>query len=209
MRADETVFGYEDGDLAKRVDLRITGVLSDFVIEGDVSLISEGEKIYSKNMGESISSYNVSNVDDSNRTYKQIFANSWKYNTSSRYQVSTWTSNGSPTLSSPIDKTSLAIGDNIEIFDRYGLESIGSAKISNIDESDNSLTGLDTLTWTAPGHPSPDNNYDIRRTIKKAKLETTVNSDDLVSFGDNNEKFISDVLNVYVDGNTEGYITSN
>ena len=39
LRADETVFGYEDGDLAKRVDLRITGVLSDFVVEGDVSLI--------------------------------------------------------------------------------------------------------------------------------------------------------------------------
>ena len=209
LRADETVFGYEDGDLAKRVDLRITGVLSDFVIEGDVSLISEGEKIYSQNMGESIPSYDVSNINDSERSYKQVFANSWKYNTSSRYQVSTWTSNGSPTLSSPIDKTSLAIGDNIEIFDRYGLESIGSAKISNIDESDNSLTGLDTLTWNAPGHPSPDNNYDIRRTIKKAKLETTVNSDDLVSFGDNNEKFIADVLNVYVDGNTEGYITSN
>ena len=87
LRADETVFGYENGDLTKKVDLRITGVLSDFVISGEVNLIKEGEKIYSQNMGENIASYNVSNINDSNRTYKQVFANSWKYNTSSRYQV--------------------------------------------------------------------------------------------------------------------------
>ena len=94
LRADEVVFGYENADTSKKVELRITGVLSDFVISGNVNLIKEGEKIYSKNMGESISAYNVSNVDDSNRTYKQIFANSWKYNTSSRYQVDSWPVNG-------------------------------------------------------------------------------------------------------------------
>ena len=27
IRADETIFGYEKGDLSKRIDLRITGVL--------------------------------------------------------------------------------------------------------------------------------------------------------------------------------------
>ena len=209
LRADEVVFGYENADISKKVELRITGVLSDFVISGNVNLIKEGEKIYSKNMGESIPSYNVSNVDDSNRTYKQIFANSWKYNTSSRYQVDSWPVNGNPSLLSPIDKSSLAIGDNIEIFDRFGLDSVGSAVISNIDESDNTLTGLDNLIWTRPDDPHPDRNYDIRRIIKKSKLETTVNSDDLVSFGNSNEKFIADVLNVYVDGDTDGYVTSN
>ena len=209
LRADEVVFGYENADISKKVELRITGVLSDFVISGDVNLIKEGEKIYSKNMGESVQSYDVSNVDDSNRTYKQIFANSWKYNTSSRYQVDSWPVNGSPSLLSQIDKSSLAIGDNIEIFDRFGLDSVGSAVISNIDESDNTLTGLDNLVWTRPDDPHPDRNYDIRRVIRKAKLETTVNSDDLVSFGNSNEKFIADVLNVYVDGDTDGYVTSN
>ena len=216
IRADETVFGYENGDLTKRVDLRITGVLSDFVISGNVNLIREGEKIYSQNMGESIPSYDVSNIDDSNRTYKQIFANSWKYNTSSRYQVDSWPVNGSPTLSSKIDKTSLAIGDNIQIFDRFGLEPIGSADIKNIDESDNTLSSLDNLIWTRTDDPHPDRDYDIRRVIKKAKLATSTSPDantavsnDQVSFGNSNDKFIADVLNVYVDGDTEGYVTSN
>ena len=32
LRANETIFGYENGDLSKRVDLRITGVLSEFCL---------------------------------------------------------------------------------------------------------------------------------------------------------------------------------
>ncbi|MEC8552284.1 MAG: hypothetical protein VXY93_17450, partial [Pseudomonadota bacterium] len=31
IRANETIFGYENGDLSKRIDLRITGVLSELV----------------------------------------------------------------------------------------------------------------------------------------------------------------------------------
>ena len=42
IRANETIFGYENGDLTKRVDLRITGVLSELVPITDISLINEG-----------------------------------------------------------------------------------------------------------------------------------------------------------------------
>ena len=38
IRSDEVVFGYEDGDQTKKVEIRITGVLSEFVPVGDVSL---------------------------------------------------------------------------------------------------------------------------------------------------------------------------
>ena len=31
LRDNETIFGYENGDLSKRVDLRITGVLSELL----------------------------------------------------------------------------------------------------------------------------------------------------------------------------------
>ena len=47
LRSDENVFGYEDGDLTKKVELRITGVLSDFELlptQGS-SVTSEGERI--------------------------------------------------------------------------------------------------------------------------------------------------------------------
>ena len=200
IRANETVFGYENGDITRRVDLRITGVLSDFVPDGNISLIEEQEKIYSRNVGESIPSYDSQNIDDQDRTYKQIFANSWKYNTSSRYQVESWV--GNPVLSSKIDKSSLAIGDVIEIFERYGLEILGTATISDIDESDNSLTGLDNLNLTI----DPNKKYDIRRAIKKAK---TTGYSNVISLGDNENTYLSDSLNVYVDGNTEGYVASN
>ena len=54
IRSNETIFGYENGDLSKRVDLRITGVLSELVPISDISLVNEGENIFVKNVGEKI-----------------------------------------------------------------------------------------------------------------------------------------------------------
>ena len=54
IRDDETIFGFENGDLSKRVDLRITGVISDLVPVTDVNLVNEGENIFVKNVGEKI-----------------------------------------------------------------------------------------------------------------------------------------------------------
>ena len=52
VRDNETIFGFENGDLTKRVDLRITGVLSELVPITDISLINEGENFFVKNIGE-------------------------------------------------------------------------------------------------------------------------------------------------------------
>ena len=81
IRTNDVFFGYEDGDLTKKVEIRITGVLSDVETIGDVSSVTEGEKIYVKNVGEKIKN------PEFNKTFKQIFANSWIYNTSSRFFV--------------------------------------------------------------------------------------------------------------------------
>ena len=58
IRANETIFGYENGDLSKRIDLRITGVLSELVTITDISLINEGENFFVKNIGEKIENDN-------------------------------------------------------------------------------------------------------------------------------------------------------
>ena len=50
IRADETIFGYENGDLTKKVELRITGVISDFKPVSDIVLINEGEEIGIRNL---------------------------------------------------------------------------------------------------------------------------------------------------------------
>ena len=65
--------------MSKRVDLRITGVLSELVPITDITLINEQENLFVKNLGEKI--------ENDGNNYKQIFANSWIYNTASRFQV--------------------------------------------------------------------------------------------------------------------------
>ena len=98
---------YEDGDLTKKVEVRITGVLSDVETIGDVSSVTEGEKIYVKNVGEKIKNYYF------NKTYKQIFK-PWIYNTSSRFFADN-TNNGFNLKTTP-DPSALKKGDIVDVF---------------------------------------------------------------------------------------------
>ena len=67
-----------------------------------------GENIFVKNVGEKIK--------NENSNYKEIFANSWKYNTSSRFQVDIVGT--TYTLRAPIDKSNLKVGDTFHILKR-------------------------------------------------------------------------------------------
>ena len=49
---DDKVFGYENGDLTKKVELRLTGVLKEFVPSSNNKLSLEGERITIKSIGE-------------------------------------------------------------------------------------------------------------------------------------------------------------
>ncbi len=121
IRSNEVIFGYEDGNTDHKTELRITGVLSAYEGLSDISLINEGEDIFVKNVGESIQ-----NVDDP--TYKEIFANSFIYNTSCRYQIETI--NGSTfKLLSTIDKSSLRLGDSVEILERNSNTKVADVNI--------------------------------------------------------------------------------
>jgi len=194
IRTTETIFGYEHGDLSQRCDLRITGVLSKFVPNEDISLVGEREEISVKNVGEIISNTGI--------TYKEIFANSWVYNTSSRYQIENVSSNGqtSFTLLSVIDKSSLKIGDSITFLRRTAMTPMGGAIVKSIDYVTNSIT-VDNLSWSS-GEPNPLADYDLRRNLNKAKTTS-------VGIGLSNSNVISNVLNVYSDGDKDGYVASN
>jgi hypothetical protein len=192
IRTDEVVFGYENGDLSKRVDLRITGVLSEFFQQNDIYLTSKNETIEIKNIGEIIEN------PDTDKTYKQIFANSWIYNTSARYQIGS-ISGTTFTLSSKPDKSSLKTGDTVDILVR-GTQNIvvENAIVTNINFSNNQVT----LTNLGGFVPLISLNYDLRRKIKKAS-----SSGASLEFGNNN--LISNVQNLYVDGEEYSYIASN
>mgnify|MGYP003316289132 CR=1 FL=1 len=112
IRSNEFYYGYENGDLTKKVELRLTGVLSKFIPTSDIRLLSEGEKISVKNVGEKITDPLI------NKTRKEIFANSWIYNTSSRFQIGSISGSNIVLLTSDIDKSSLKVGDAVEILFR-------------------------------------------------------------------------------------------
>jgi hypothetical protein len=191
IRSDEIVYGFENGDPSKKVDLRLTGVLSKFVPTSDIYYTNQNEIISIKNVGEVIKN------PEADKTYKEIFANSWIYNTSSRYQVGNISGSTFTLLSTP-DKSSLNIGDRVDVIIR-GTQNIvvSNAIVTNI----NQLSKQVTLVNLGAFSPSPSLDYDIRRKLKKASSTGAS-----LEFGNNN--LISDVQNLYVD-NEYAYVASN
>ena len=181
VRSDEIYYGYEDGDLTKKVELRLAGVLSQFVQVSDNLSVNEGDIISVKNLGDLIQN------PEQNKTYKQIFANSWIYNTSSRYQIEDI---NNFILTSPIDKSSLKIGDRVEIVERdtnnVASSTTNIAYISNIVGKNKVI--LNNLSFI----PDSGMKYDLRR-----KINTASSSVVPIEFGDN--AILSDILNLYTD----------
>jgi|688.fasta_scaffold02221_10 hypothetical protein len=189
IRSDETYYGYEDGDISKKVEIRITGVLSDYKSITENSSINIGEQITVKNIGEIIKN------PTTNPSYKEIFANSWIYNTSSRYQIDSFGSGSISqfNLKSSIDKSSLKIGDYIDIVSRDSQTIIFSnLRITGITGTQVTTNQSFTLNSSF--------NYDIRRKIINA-------SSSLVSLEFN--PTIADVQNVYNENNEYMYVASN
>ena len=192
LRSDEVIYGYENGDLAKKVELRITGVLSKFVPISDIKLTSEGERIFVKNLGENIINPEV------DKTTKQIFSNSWIYNTSSRYQIDS-ISGSSFTLLSSIDKSSLKESDSVDVLVR-GTQNVvvSNATVRNINQNTKEIL-LDNLAGFSP---VVGLSYDIRRNLNKA-----YSSGAELQFGNN--VITSDVQNVYNDLDEYFYVAAN
>ena len=197
IRSDEFYFGYENGDLNKKVELRLTGVLSKFVPTSDIRLLVEGEKISVKNVGEKIL-----NPDD-NKTRKQIFANSWIYNTSCRFKIENISGSNVVIFTSDIDKSSLKFGDTIEILFRNEETKVATGIVGNIDKDTRTIT-INNLQ-NQPGItqlPDPNREYDLRRVINRA---TSSNID--LDFGNN--ILTTDVTNVYNQSNSNIFVASN
>jgi len=197
IRANEFYFGYENGDLSKKVEVRLTGVLSKFVPKSDIRLLTEGEKISVRNVGEKILN------PTENKTRKQIFANSWIYNTSSRFLIESVSGANVVLFTDDIDKSSLKIGDNIEILFRNEETKIATGTVGNIDKPTRTIS-LNNLV-NQPGitlYPDPNRQYDLRRVVNRA-FSNTVD----IEFGNN--VLTSDVTNVYNESDVNFYVASN
>ena len=195
--ADDNIFGYESGDLTKKVELRITGVLSDFIPSTDNRLSIENETISVKSIGEIINNPNT------NKSQKEIFANSWIYNTSSNYDIidSIDGKQSDIQLKSKIDKSSLRKGDSIQILEKKSSPfSLGTvikeSKIINIVETQNKITIDPAVTF------SSSKQYSVRRIIEK-----TFSTANLLKYG--NYTITPDIQNVYNESDQNLYVASN
>lgn len=120
----DTIYGYEDGDPSKRVDLRITGVMSDIENKDSYDLLFEDDLISVKNLGESIK--------NNNDNYKQFAFNTWIYNNKTRYEVQSFVNNTLTLFETP-DKSSLKVGDFTDVLDRNSENIVVSdAQVSQI-----------------------------------------------------------------------------
>jgi hypothetical protein len=197
IRSDEIYYGYEDGDTTKKVELRFTGVLSKFVPISKSFKVSIGDEISVKNLGENITNPN------NNSSYKQIFTNSWIYNTSSRYEINS-ISGSSLILKSPIDRSSLKEGDQVEILERNSnnvvFPSMGGDFPYVKDEiykNSYSVT-LNNFSFTLQSGKE----YDLRRKVNKASSAIVP-----IKFG--NDIILSDIQNVYNESDEYMYVASN
>ena len=191
------VYGYEDNDLQKPVNMRITGVLSKFDSIQNLYGLSETSRIKVKNLGRLITN------PPSDQSYDQTFFNSWVYNTSARYQIEDL-SGSTFTLAGDIDKSSLKVGDKIELLVR-NTETVAASSliVSYVNATNNSISISGTFT-TSSGL-----SYDIRRIQEKA-VSTKV-----PIIGGQNQ-ILADVSNAYVldskyseSDKKEAFITSN
>ena len=201
LRADETIFGYENGDIENRCDMRITGVLSEFEPLVDIPLMEEDEVITTRNVGEVIENPIV------DRTYKEMFANSWVYNTSPRFKVEEINSSVF-TLFSDIDKAYLKLGDSVEVLIGDSQQVVvpdpnvvnaSFATVSSINKLNKEVTLSNIGTFT----PDPTKDYSIRRKVVKSKSSGVI-----LTVG--NEVYIANASNIYVDDSSSfGYLASN
>ncbi len=197
LRSDEYYYGYEGGDSTKKVELRLTGVLSKFVPNNKIKLSSEKETISVKNVGEKIDN---PSVDPSK---KEIFANSWIYNTSSRFEIESISGSNVTLFTSDIDKSSLKINDEVEILFRNEQNLAATGTVGLIDIPTRTVS-INNLTLQAGVQPLPATNreYDLRRKLNRAFSSATD-----IEYGNN--IVVSDIQNVYTDSDNNCYVASN
>jgi hypothetical protein len=189
IRSNETYFGYEDGNTNKKVELRITGVISKFQTNLNPFAFNVREKIKVGYLGDKIDN------SEKNRSKKQIFANSLIYNTSSRYKIKNVIGNGNQVeVFSEVDRSSLKVNDKIEVlYQDSEVLAVDDALVTNISDK---IISLDKDLSSLIGK------LDLRRKLNKASSSIVP-----IEFGNNN--VISDVQNLYSENDEFLYVAFN
>ena len=200
IRNNDTYFGYEDGDTTKKVELRLTGVLSKFEQVSDNLSVDEEEILSVKNLGDLIEN------PSSNKTYKQIFANSWIYNTSTRYRIKIedfefGEATNEIKLFDSYDRSSLKQGDAVEIVERSSNVIVLGADGSVVITKD-AKSGVNDkeVRISSKYIPVLNKEYDLRR-----KINTAISNKAPLEYNN----ITSDIQNLYIENEETFYVASN
>ena len=208
VRSNDTIIGYENGDISKPVELRITGVLAEFIPDDNTNLVIEGERILVKSLGEKIENPVI------NKTNKEVHFNSWIYNTAASYQCTNSVTGifdkATLPLIAPIDRTSFKVGDTVEVLFRTSNEldfkqvkplenGDTTAKILSIDTVDNKIT-LDKKLIA-----DINKFYNVRRILNKVSSKQDFGAP--IKYGNNT--LTADIQNTYNEADENIYVASN
>ena len=193
--SDETYFSFEDGDSTKRVDLRVVGVISNFKQISPNITVSENQKIGVKDIGD-----NILNPQQ-NKTYKEIFANSWIYNTSSSIDIES-ISGSTVILKNSVDKSQLKKNDTVEIVDKFTNIVVYPTSTSDIPFVSQKISSGSKQIFLSGNTFSEEGIYKLRRKINKSSSST-------IEFLNGNGKEISDIQNLYTEEDKFAYVASN
>jgi len=190
IRTNDVAYGYTS-DTNEKVELRLTGVISEFDPQEDIYNANIGEVYRAKTVGSKILN------PPSNKTYEQISFNSWKYNTASSIKVESF--NGSVfVLERSLDDAFLSDGDNVEVVNSETLDVVVGLTTATITGDKQVVLSGGNISDLVQGRA-----YDIRRQIKKAS-STGIE----LSYGNNT--LVSNVLNTYITKNRSTlYVASN
>ena len=200
--SEDTYFSYENGKTENKVVLRLTGVLSDFVQKSKSISVDEGQIITVKNVGTLVKN------PEQNKNYKEIFSNSWIYNTSSSVNISRFIDPTNPTgvvLKTSVDRSQLKEGDLVEFIDLSTNSVVYPTSTSDLPYVSSDIPfGSKSISIANLSSFSPDStkNYKLRRKVNKANSS-------FVNFKYGNNTILSDVQNVYFDDSNFAYVASN
>jgi len=191
VRSVDVYYGYEN-DTNNKVELRLTGILSKFKQVSKNLTIDENQIISVDSIGDLIKN------PSQNRTYKEIFANSWIYNTSVRYKA-TISNTAEVLFETEIDRSSLKRGDLVEILNPNS-NIVIETRIIEDDFHDPNRWWYNKSKKIQLSGSSVSGKYDIRRKINNA---ASIGSP--LQF----DKIVSDVQNLYVENDKTAYVASN
>ena len=208
VRSNDTIIGYENGDISKPVELRITGVLAEFIPDDNTNLVIEGERILVKSLGENIEN------PITNKTNKEVHFNSWIYNSAASYEctnkVTGTFENATLPLKSSIDRSSLKVGDTVEVLYRTSNE-LDFKQVKPLENGDTTskILSIDTVNneITLDKKLIADINrfYNVRRVLNKANSKQDVGAP--IKYGNNT--LTVDIQNTYNEADENIYVASN